>query len=591
MSYNRELIDRVLNAADIVAVISSYIPVIKKGHNYEAICPFHNDTNPSLKISVEKKIYHCFVCNAGGNAITFVQKYEKISFFEALKKVANMVGISDPSFEEKKVVSRVDETKEPLFKALEDLTSYYHYALKTEEGIKALNYLENRGLYDNLRKEYQLGYAFIDGKNTINYLRSKGHSLKTIEEIGIASHSNGTYSDRNYGRVIFPLFDAQGRVIGYSARRLDDSKDEAKYVNSPETTLFHKSEVLFNYHIAKNTARHDGYVYLLEGFMDVFALRKIGIESCVALMGTSLTKQHIAMLRALRCEVRICLDGDNAGQAATMKIVKLLDEAEIYYRIVSNQNSTRDPDEILSQDGEEALKNYLNQLLNRAEFALAYYKQTNSLSTLEERKKLVFDFIPILLHTKSRLELEDYFLNLASVTSFPIDEIRNLYNKAKKQNDENPVTIYKTFKPEKKELRRFFLAEKEILYQMINHKEAIEFYKKEIEFFYNEVYRNVANFIIDYYMKYSSIDLASMLSELDMSDYPNKEELANELTEVSLEKTHPDYSLALMEECKETIVDERQKIYRKEQIKNALEGLSPLEQATFLADLKKKGSN
>ncbi len=588
MSYDRELIDRVLNAADIVAVISSYIPVIKKGHNYEAICPFHNDTNPSLKISVEKKIYHCFVCNSGGNAITFVQKYEKISFFEALKKVAKMVGINDPAFEEKKRVVSLDDAKEPLYRALEDLTSYYHYALKTEEGKKALIYLENRGLYDSLRQEYQLGYAFADGKNTINYLRSKGHSLKTIEEIGIARHSNGVYSDKNFGRVIFPLFDQDGRVIGYSARRLDDSKDEAKYVNSPETALFHKSSVLFNYHIAKNLAHHVGYVYLLEGFMDVFALRRIGIDSCVALMGTSLTKQHIALLRALRCEIRICLDGDNAGQSATMKIIKMLDEAEINYRIVSNQNSTKDPDEILVQGGEEALRNYLNQLLNRAEFALAYYKQTNSLNTLEERKKLVFDFIPILLHTKSRLELEDYFLSLASVTSFPIDEIKKLYKKAKKQNDENPVAIYKSFKPEQKELRRFFLAEKEILYQMINHIEAIEFYKSEIEFFYNEVYRNVANFIIDYYMKYSSIDLAAMLSELDMSEYPNKDELANELTEVSLEKTHPEYSQELMEECKETIITEREKIYRKEQIKTALEGLSPLEQAMYLTNLKKE---
>lgn len=591
MAIDRELIDRILKAADIVAVISSYIPVIKKGRNYEAICPFHDDTNPSLKISVDKQIFRCFVCGTGGNAITFVEKYEKISFIEALRKVANMVGIKDPRLEEQKKYIYVDESKEPLFKALEDLTSYYHYALKTEEGSKALKYLENRGLFEGLRKEYQLGYAFLDGKNTIKYLTSKGHSLKTIEEIGIATHNNGVYSDRNYGRVIFPLHNIEGRVVGFSARRLDDSSDEAKYVNSPETVLFHKSDVLFNYHIAKRVARHEGYVYLLEGFMDVFALRKIGIESCVAIMGTSLTKRHISLLRALGCEVRLCLDGDNAGQTATMRIIKMLDEAEINYRIVSNQNSTRDPDEILAQDGEQGLRAYLNKLLNRAEFALSYYKQTNSLRTLEERKQLIFDFIPILLHTKSRLELEDYFLSLASATSFPIEEIRNLFNKAKSQKEENPVEIYKAFKPERKELRRFFLAEKEILYQMLNHKDAIEFYKNEIEFFYNEVYRNVANFIIDYYMKYSSVDLVSMLSELDLSEYPNKDELIKELTEVSLEKTHPEYSLELMEECKNTIISERTKLFKKEQLKSALEGLSPLEQAAYLAALKKKGSN
>lgn len=586
---DRELIDRIIKAADIVAVISSYIPVIKKGRNYEAICPFHDDTNPSLKISVDKQIFRCFVCGTSGNALGFIQKYEKITFIEALRKLANMVGIKDPRLEESQKYIYVDESKEPLFKALEDLTTYYSYALKTEEGSAALKYLEDRGLNETLRKEYQLGYAFVDGKNTIKYLTSKGHSLKTIEEIGIATHNNGVYSDRNYGRVIFPIHNIEGRVVGYSARRLDDSLDVAKYVNSPETSLFHKSDLLFNYHIAKKVARHNGYVYLLEGFMDVFALRKIGIESCLAIMGTALTKHHISLIRALGCEVRICLDGDNAGQDATMRIVKLFDEAQIPYRIVSNGGNTKDPDEILNSEGEDGLKKYLNTLLNRAEFALSYYKKNNTLRTLEERKQLVFDFIPILLHTKSRLELEDYFLSLASATSFPVEEIKNLYLKAKnKKDDDNTSSIYTSFKPERKELRRFFLAEKEVLYQMINHKDAVEFYIREIEFFFNEVYHHVANFIIDYYSKYSTIDLVAMLSELDMSDYPDKEKVSSELIELSMDKSHPEYSIELMNECKNTILKEREKIFTKQQVQTAFENMSPIEQAEYLESLVKK---
>ncbi len=590
MSIDRELIEEILHAADIVQVISSYISVIKKGRNYVAVCPFHDDTNPSLQISPEKQIFKCFVCGKGGNAITFVELYEKIPFLEAVRKVAEIIGFHDDRLN--KMVSNrpVDNSKEPLYQAINDLCNFYHYALRTEEGQKASSYYLNRDLDERLQDEYRLGYAFQDGSQAIRFLSSRGHSLKVIENIGIASHSNGTLVDRNNGRLIFPISDSQGRVVGFSARRFGDNRDEAKYINTPETELFHKAEILFNYHIAKKTARHDGYVYVLEGFMDVFALRRIGIDSCVALMGTALTKNHIALLRALGCEIRLCLDGDKAGQDATMHIISILDASGLKYRIVSNQNDNRDSDEILKQEGPEYLKKYLSQLLNRAEFALSYYQKTNSLQTLEERKKLVYDFIPILLATTDSLELEDYLSSLKAATDFPIEEIRNLYEKAKqrRQKKEDYQNVFSSFHPEKKQLRRFQLAEKEILYQMLTCPEAIEFYQKEIEYFYNEIYHRVANFIVDYYMKYQSLHLTSLLAELEISDLPDHELISEEITNLTMDKTHPQYSLALMEDCKNTIISERQKLFQKNQLQAALRGKSPLEQAEIIATFKKK---
>ncbi len=590
MAIDRELIQDILHHADIVQVISSYINVIKKGKNYVAICPFHNDTNPSLHISPEKQIFTCFVCNQSGNAITFVMKYEKISFLEAVRKVAEIIGYHDERLQNLSTYKKpIEASKLPLINAINDLCSYYHYALKTEEGQTAYQYFINRGLDDNLQNEYLLGYAYQDGDLVIKYLNSKGHSLKTIESIGIASLINGKMFDHNQGRIIFPICDVNGQVVGFSARRLSNDKSIAKYMNTPETELFHKAEILFNYHIAKKVSRHVGYVYLLEGFMDVFALRKIGIESCVALMGTALTKEHLSILRALGAELRICLDGDNAGQSATMRLIPLLDNANIKYRIVSINDDERDPDEILNQSGAESLKQYLNRLVNRTEFALHYYQKNNPLKTLDDRKKLIFDFLPILALSHDNLEIEDCLLSLKIATNFPIEEIRKLFEKAKigQYRQENKEQIFTSFRPERKSLRRFQLAEKEILYQMLNNDSAIAFYQKEIEYFYDEVYRKVANFIVDYYSQHQNIDVAALLAELDMGEIPDHEEIAQEITTISMEKTHPSYSETLMKECLATIVDERQKLFKKQQLEEAIRGKSPQEQAEIIVKYKK----
>ena len=287
MAFDPSLKDDVIKNADIVKVISAYQPLTQHGKEYIGLCPFHNDSSPSMHVSPSKRIFKCFACGTGGDAIGYVMKREGLSYFEAMKKVAEISGYHDPRLEDKQFNKPVDEAKVPLFKCLHDLTVYYQYALSTEEGKLALDYLDKRGLDSEIRNKYLLGYAFLDGEATIKYLQSKGHSLKTIEDVGIASISNGVYKDKNAGRVIFPILDKDGRVIGYSARTLHN--DDAKYVNTQGTALFYKSNVLYNYNVAKDKAHLDGYVYVLEGFMDVFALHKIGIDSAVALMGTALT--------------------------------------------------------------------------------------------------------------------------------------------------------------------------------------------------------------------------------------------------------------------------------------------------------------
>ena len=586
MQIDDGLIKDVINHADIVKIISSYLNVTKKGRNYWAICPFHDDTNPSLSISPERKIFKCFVCGTSGTAITFVQKIEHIGFIEALKKVADMSDYHDPRLEGYVKPSKpVDAHREELLKCINDLSLYYQFALNTEEGTEGLDYFESRHLDASMRNKFKLGYAFKDGKATCAFLQSKGHSLKNIEDIGIGMMSNGNLVDNNAGRAIFPICDVDGHVIGFSARRIGNGP-EAKYVNSPETYLFHKSNVLYNYHIAKEKAHLAEYVYVCEGFMDVFALARVGIDSAVAIMGTALTKNHIELLRKLNVEIRLCLDGDLPGQTAMMTASKQLAEAGLQVRIVDNQNSSKDPDEILNQDGPEALKSYLNNLISRVDFALNYFKNSNPLKTVDQKKALVKHFIPILVGINSQLELDSYLRKLANVTGFEMESIRELVKNAKdRQAYENPIDAIASFHPERKALRRLQLAERELLYQMINNSEAVAFYEENVGTFYDEVYRQVANFVIDYVKNNKDVSPVGILASLEMSDLDNKQELINELTTLSYEETHNDECTEeLLENLYNSITNEKERIFEKDTLEQSLNGKDPLEKARIMAE-------
>ena len=585
MPFDNDLASEVLKHADIVKVIQSYLPLVKKGKDYLAKCPFHDDTNPSMHISPEKQIFKCFVCGTSGNAIGFVMKYEHLSFKEAMKKVAEISGYRDPRLEGIAEAKVIDPRRAPLIKCLRDLTTYYQYALNSPEGKAGLDYFNSRHLDNAMRMKFQLGYAFKDGKATCRFLQEKGHSLKTIEDIGIASNINGTYSDRNQGRAIFPIFDIGGEVVGYSARRITNS-DEAKYVNSPETYLFHKSNILYNYHNAKEKAHIVGYVYVLEGFMDVFALYRIGIESCVALMGTALTAEHIRLLRSLNAEIRLCLDGDLPGQKASMDIATNLVNNGLKVRIVDNQGSSKDPDEILNTEGEIALNAYLNKLISRVDFVLNYYKNTNPLQTTEQKSQLILEFIPVLLGIRSQLELDSYINKLSNITGYDPDSIRSLLKTARnKPQDTDFKKTITEMHPERKVLRRLATAERELLYQMLQNKRAVAFYETKIGGFYDETYRMIANYLIEYAKENEDFVPRDLLNSLESSELPEKDELINQITELYMERTHPNVCTdALLENINNIINEEKEIIFEKDTLNQSLEGKDPLEKARIISE-------
>lgn len=589
-----DLAQDVLKHADIVQVVSSYLTVTKKGRNFVAVCPFHDDTNPSLSISPERQFFKCFVCGTGGTAISFVQKYEHMPYGQAIRKVAELSNYHPEGLDSFARSKPVDEKKTALVKCLHDLNLYYQFALNTPEGKDGLDYLESRYLDQNLRSKYKLGYAYKDGKATIEFLKKKGYSIKTIEDTGIAKMlSPGVYADMNEGRVTFPICDVDGNVIGFSARRLT-SDDTAKYMNSPDTYLFNKKTILYNYHIAKEAAKLKGYIYVCEGFMDVYALARIGIDAAVATMGTALTPEHIALLRSLNVEIRLCLDGDLPGQRAMMKISNDLTKAGLSFRVVDNQGSTKDPDEILNEDGQEALETYINKLLGRMDFALNYYLQSNPLKTVEEKKKLIKEFIPILSKINDQLELDAYLRKLQKITGFDTEDIRKLVMGYRDNSGQADVIqkSMKDFHPERKALQRLVTAERELLFQMMGNDEAVAFYEDKVGTFYDDVYRVIANYIIAYKEQYGNVDITGIIQSIENSDEEKKDEIMSDVIDIMEEDFHPKKcNQELLDNLLDTIEGEKDRISEEDTLHDSLEGKDELEQARIIAEYNRRKAN
>ena len=563
--YSQDLIEAVLHHADIVQVVSSYIPVEKKGRSYVALCPFHDDKNPSMQISPEKQIFKCFVCGTGGNAIGFVEKYEKISFSAAVRKVAQLCGYNDPRLVDDAPKVQVDPSLTRLYNCINDLQGYYRYALSIPEGETAREYLLGRDLGPEVQVKYGIGYAPLDGQLTVKFLQAKGHSLKSIDDIGVALARGDSTSDHNAGRVIFPLHDPQGQVVGFSARRIRDD-GTAKYVNSPETELFHKGNILYNYHNVATSAHRDGYCYVLEGFMDVMALDKAGIPNAVALMGTALTQQQVNLLKRLRCEIRMCLDGDGPGQAAMMKAANMLGNSGVKYRFVDYQGDLRDPDEILRQDGAEALKAKMNNLVEAVDFQLAYYLRSKRLESAEERQKVLNAFLPALRRKPAGIEYEDMLIKLADATGYQAEAIRELA----RQGGDRDEAIEESFQLAsaktasfdrmafRKTISRLEMAEKTMVHYMLQNREAIDYFEQNISQFPSaSVFATISEFVLEFAATHQGkVDVSELLGVIGSSEVEERDKIGQAVSDLAFDENFPPFSRKSLDDCAAIMADE-----------------------------------
>lgn len=503
---NESLIQEIRAKADIVEVIQHYVPLIKKGKNYVAVCPFHDDHDPSMSISQDKQIFKCFVCGAGGNVFNFVKDYEKIQFNEAVVKVANYVGYS---LDEKYIVNqtKTDPKQQALFNVLNEYVKYTRYILNTEDALDAKKYLYNRGLDDSIIQKFEIGYNLNNDQST-KFLLAKGFDLESCVKTNITRINEFGSKDVFNQRIVFPIHNPQGQVVAFTARTMNPN-ESSKYINSTETPLYTKGNLLFNYHRAIKNVKQQKEIIIVEGVMDVIALDRVNIENVVATLGTACTKEQISLMQNASNNVVLCYDSDAAGQTATLKLARLLIAHKLNVSIVQN-NTGLDLDEIIEQKSKETLIKLMSQRSSYLDFFFNYSLTRLDLENYNQKKEFAKIVLGELDKLKDKFDRELMLDKLSQSTQFSRDQLLLLQDKP------NQVVPIRTLKPKKSDIKKW--AEKEIIGQMLYSAQAVLDFRQELGYFVNELYQKVALTIINYYRNHEELIIADFISTLEDKD-------------------------------------------------------------------------
>jgi len=372
---DKEVIERIMEANDIVEVIGEYIPLQKVGKNYRALCPFHVEKTPSFYVSPEKQLYHCFGCKAGGNVITFVMNFERIGFTDAVRKLAERTGIRL----EKK---RIKGPEEKFYKALEFAREFYMRYLWSSEGKPARDYLFLRGFSKEILEYFSIGFVPIDAGPILEEGAKKGISVDVLIEAGVIHQSEHSCYPWLRDRIVFPIMNSAGRTIGFGGRTIKD--EEPKYINSPETPVFKKRRVLYGFDKAKNGIRRDGAM-LVEGYFDVMRLHSVGIENAVAPLGTAFTEEQAGILRRYNERIYLLFDGDESGMKAAKRSLEVTFLSGLIPTVIILPPN-EDPDSFLRERSKEEFINYISEkMLDPVDFIL----KTEPVSSVEEKREVV----------------------------------------------------------------------------------------------------------------------------------------------------------------------------------------------------------
>ena len=584
---SQEKIDEIRQSVDIVDVMGQYLELHKKGKNYMAICPFHDDNHPSLSISRSRQIYKCFVCGNGGNVFTFIQEYLKVPFVEAVMKVAEFGHVDMSGYSLEKRVVKVDEALAPLYDMHAFALKLYMYYLYTQSGKQALDYLRHRGFDDDLIKMFGIGYA---PEKSILHERFQKEGYTEVAQVksGLVLENERHY-DRFHDRVMFPLYDEFGKVVGFSGRVYKAQDKNSKYMNSPESDIFIKGKTLYNYHRAKEAVRQAGFVYINEGFMDVIAMHRAHHDNCIALMGTALTKDHLRMLKRMTRTIHLCLDGDMAGQAAAMKSSDLLTSQGFEVKIVLLPDG-RDPDEILSTEGIEGLDAVLKDTLSPIDFMMAFECSRLDLRNYEDRKTLLVKACEKIAKIEDRIDRGHYIAKLSSLTDFPKEIIEEqLLNSSailehREQFSQNRI---ETIQDQRPILDKYTLAEKNLLFYMLNDRQVSDIYEAKAGFMHNDTYRALAAYIRDYYRTHKTMDVANLIDKIGSSHSA----LVNALTDIAECSLPLPYQKEVIDDYIARITENTKNIREQElqqQFKDVLAPSAKAEILQKLIDLKKE---
>lgn len=422
MYYPEEIVEEVRAKNDIVDVVSGYVKLQKKGGNYWACCPFHGEKTPSFSVSGSKQMYHCFGCGVSGNVYTFVMKYENYTFPEAVRLLAERAGVRLPEVEYSEEQKARANRRARLLEVNKEAAKFFYFQLRSPHGTVGYQYLQKRELADETMHRFGLGYAGKNGAELVQYLRSKGFEDDLIKEAGLANFSerHGLVS-QFWNRVMYPIQDANNRVIGFGGRVMGDG--EPKYLNSPETPVFDKRRNLYGLNFAR-TAR-SGNIILCEGYMDVIAMHQAGFTQAVASLGTAFTPEQANLLKRYTDNVLLAYDSDGAGVKAALRGIGILREAGLTGKVI-NMKPYKDPDEFMKALGKEAFQERINQAENSFFFEIRILEGQYDMNDPESKTKFHREIAKKLCEFSEDVERDNYLQAIAEKYFIGIENLRKL---------------------------------------------------------------------------------------------------------------------------------------------------------------------
>ena len=545
---DKQLISEIKNSVNIVDVIGEVVQLIKAGRNFLGLCPFHGEKTPSFNVVEDKQFYHCFGCGRSGDVFKFIEDYRGVSFMEAVQIVGDQVGIRVQSLPPSQSRPQQADGKQPFYEIHQEATKFYHAILMTTKmGEEARQYLYDRGLDDEVLRHFQIGLAPAEGNYLLQSVSGK-FSENILADSGLFHISDrGIMYDAFQDRIMFPLSDDTGRVIAFSGRLWRESaegaKPQGKYKNSRGTLLFNKSYELYHLDKAKQVAKKNHELYLMEGFMDVIAAYRAGIENAVASMGTALTQEHVAHLSKFTKKVILAYDGDKAGRLATAKALEVLEKQEVEVVQIPNQ---MDPDEYLNKNSPQALADLLEKTrLSRVEFLMDYWKPDN-IENLQAQIEFVEKMAPLIAQTPSVTAQNTYIYKLADLlVDFDYMQVEQTVNasrlqmRSQRQEQGQIQTQAPVASPTviQKQLPRLVRAENHLLHRMNAFPYVLNEYRLRTDFSFDTPALQTLYQLLCQNGEVTSQDLSEQTEEVQRAWYLMMEEnLPDEIAENELEE-------------------------------------------------------
>ena len=545
---DKQLISEIKNSVNIVDVIGEVVQLTKAGRNFLGLCPFHGEKTPSFNVVEDKQFYHCFGCGKSGDVFKFIEDYRGVSFMEAVQIVGDQVGIRVQTLPPSQSRPQQADGKQPFYEIHQEAAKFYHAILMTTKmGEEARQYLYDRGLDDEVLRHFQIGLAPAEGNYLLQSVSGK-FSENILADSGLFHISDrGTMYDAFQDRIMFPLSDDTGRVIAFSGRLWRESaegaKPQGKYKNSRATLLFNKSYELYHLDKAKQVAKKNHELYLMEGFMDVIAAYRAGIENAVASMGTALTQEHVAHLSKFTKKVILAYDGDKAGRLATAKALEVLEKQEVEVVQIPDQ---MDPDEYLNKNSPQALADLLEKTrLSRVEFLMDYWKPDN-IENLQAQIEFVEKMAPLIAQTPSVTAQNTYIYKLADLlVDFDYLQVEQTVNasrlqmRSQRQEQGQVQTQAPVASPTivQKQLPRLVRAENHLLHRMKDFPYVLNEYRLRTDFSFDTPALQTLYQLLYQNGEVTSQDLSEQTEEVQRAWYLMLEEnLPDEIAENELEE-------------------------------------------------------